>query len=105
MIHATRKSMSQLGDKVESGEKDRIESAIRDLEEAMKGEDKERIESMTQKLGEASAKMAERLYAQGGDQGGASGGPQAGADGGAQGGATRDDVVDAEFEEVRDDKR
>jgi molecular chaperone DnaK len=105
MIHATRKSLEQLGDdKLEPGEKDRIETAIKDLEEAMKGEDKDRIESLTKELGDASAKMAERLYAQAqaGDAG-AAGGADAGT-GGSAGGAD-DDVVDAEFEEVKDDKK
>ncbi len=104
MIHATRKSMEQLGDKMESGEKDSIESAIKDLEEAMKGEDKDRIESLTKALGEASAKMAERLYAQQGDAAGPAGAAGAEAAGGESGGA-KDDVVDAEFEEVKDDKK
>jgi molecular chaperone DnaK len=105
MIHATRKSMESLKDKLEPGEKDRIESAIKDLEEAMKGEDKERIEARTKDLADASAKMAERLYAQ------QSGGPEAGSGsaGGesssAGGGGGKDDVVDAEFEEVKDDKK
>jgi molecular chaperone DnaK len=107
IIHATRKSMEQLGDeKLEEGEKARIESTISELEEAMKGEDKDKIESLTQALGEASGKMAERLYAQ--DQGGEAGGGsgpagEAGAGEGAN--AQGDDVVDAEFEEVKDDKR
>ncbi|MGE5153839.1 MAG: molecular chaperone DnaK [Bdellovibrio bacteriovorus] len=109
MVHATRKSMAQIGDKMESGEKDAIESAIRDLEEAMKGDDKDRIESLTKKLGDASAKMAERLYAQSGAQAGPQGGAEAGpgAHGGASGGSggAHDDVVDAEFEEVKDDKK
>jgi molecular chaperone DnaK len=106
MIHATRKSLTQLGDKMESGEKDAIESAIRELEEAMKGEDKDQIESLTRKLGDASAKMAERLYAQGQPQGGSEGGAQAGAGPqGTAGGGAHDDVVDAEFEEVKDDKK
>ena len=106
MIHATRKSMAQIGDKIEGGEKERIESAIRDLEEAMKGEDKDRIESRTKALGEASAKMAERLYAQSGAQGGAgeTGAGEAHHETGGGGGA-KDDVVDAEFEEVKDDKK
>ncbi|MFZ0788822.1 MAG: molecular chaperone DnaK [Chromatiaceae bacterium] len=106
MIHATRKSMAQIGDKMEGGEKERIESAIRDLEEAMKGEDKDRIESLTKALGEASAKMAERLYAQSGAQGGAgeTGAGEAHHETGGGGGA-KDDVVDAEFEEVKDDKK
>jgi molecular chaperone DnaK len=101
MIHATKKSMSQLGDKMESGEKESIESAIKDLEEAMKGEDKARIEQLTKTLGEASAKMAERLYAQSGSTGEAEPGPAAkeGSTGSGE------DVVDAEFEEVKDDKK
>ncbi|WP_089729175.1 molecular chaperone DnaK [Candidatus Thiosymbion oneisti] len=106
MIHATRKSMEQLGDKLESDEKASIESAIKDLEETMKGEDKDAIDSKIKTLGEASAKMAERLYAQqqGGAPGGAAGpdmGPKAGGD---ETGGNQDDVVDAEFEEVKDDK-
>lgn len=107
MIHATRKSMEQLGDKLESGEKASIESAIKDLEDIMKGEDKDAIEGRIKTLGEASAKMAERLYAQ--QQGGAPGGaagpdmdPKAGGD---ETGGDKDDVVDAEFEEVKDDKK
>ena len=106
MVHATRKSMEQLGDKMESGEKEAIESAIKELEEAMKGDDKDRIETLTKALGEASAKMAERLYAQNNQQESGPGpGPSAGGaqDSGAKGGA--DDVVDAEFEEVKDDKK
>ena len=102
-IHSARKSMSQLGDKMESGEKGAIESAIRDLEEAMKGDDKDRIDSLTQKLGEASAKMAERLYAQAGT-GDAPPGAGPSAEAGSGEGA-RDDVVDAEFEEVKDPKK
>jgi molecular chaperone DnaK len=109
MIHSSRKSMEQLGDKMESGEKSAIEAAIHELEEAMKGEDKDRIESLTKKLGDSAAKMAERLYAQtgaqAGPQAGAQGGP-AGAEGGHEHGrSTKDDVVDAEFEEVKDNKQ
>ncbi|MBL3588527.1 MAG: molecular chaperone DnaK [gamma proteobacterium endosymbiont of Lamellibrachia anaximandri] len=110
MIHATKKSMEELGDdKLEAGEKDAIEAAIKDLEEVMKGNDKDAIEAKTKVLTDASSKMAERLYAQqGGDAGaaeaaaGAAG--AAGDDAGAQGGAD-DNVVDAEFEEVKDDKK
>ena len=105
LMHATRKSMHELGDKVEAGEKERIEGAIKDLEQAMKGEDKAAIEAKTHALAEASAKMAERLYAQGGA---AAGGAGAGAAGGASGEgqkAGHEDVVDAEFEEVKDDKK
>jgi molecular chaperone DnaK len=103
MIHATRKSMEQLGDKMEAGEKDSIEAAIKELEEAMKGEDKDRIETLTKTLGDSSAKMAERLYAQ--NSGGPGAGPTAGGAAEDSAGPARDDVVDAEFEEVKDDKK
>jgi len=108
MIHATRKSMEQLGDKLESNEKTSIEAAIKDLKEVMKGEDKDAIDSKLKTLGDASAKMAERLYAQqqGEAPGGAAGpdmGPDAG--GGEKPAGDKDDVVDAEFEEVKDDKK
>jgi molecular chaperone DnaK len=105
LIHASKKSMEELGDKMESGEKEAIESAIKDLEEVMKSEDKDAIEASTKTLTDASAKMAERLYAQqGGDA--AAGAEAAGAAGAEASSASgSDDVVDAEFEEVKDDKK
>ena len=112
MIHATRKSMEELGDdKLEAGEKEAIEAAIAELEEAMKGSDKDAIEAKTKALAEASGKMAERLYSQqGGDAAaaaaaaGAAGAGAAGAAGAEAAGGADDDVVDAEFEEVKDEK-
>ncbi len=107
LIHASRKTMKELGDKVQSGEKDSLERAIKELEEAMKSDDKDTIERKTQALSEVSGKMAERLYAQPGGGGGGHHGPgDTGAQGRSQsGGGAREDVVDAEFEEVRDDKK
>lgn len=107
MIHATRKSMEEMGDKVEADEKSAIETAIKELEEAIKGDDKDAIEAKTKALTDASAKMAERMYAsQGGDAAaGTAGGPGAGDTSSSSGGSTDDDVVDAEFEEVKDDKK
>jgi len=104
LIHATKKSMGELGDKMEADEKDKIEAAITELEEALKGEDKEAIEAKTNALVEASGKMAERVYAQQaeGAEAGAAGAEGAQAAGGTTG---NDDVVDAEFEEVKDDKK
>ena len=107
MIHATRKSMEELGeDKLEAGEKEAIEQAISDLEEAMKGTDKDAIEAKTKVLTEASGKMAERLYAQQGGAEAAAAAGAAGAAGAADSAAgssnADDDVVDAEFEEVKD---
>ncbi len=109
MIHATRKSMQELGDdKLEDGEKDRIEAAIKELEDVIKSDDKEAIEAKTKALTEASGKMAERLYAQqGGPDAAAAAAAAAGAAGSsAEAGSTgkSDDVVDAEFEEVKNDK-
>ncbi|HBH34962.1 MAG TPA: molecular chaperone DnaK, partial [Gammaproteobacteria bacterium] len=66
MLHATKKSMEELGDKLEGGERASIEAAINDLEGVMDSDDKDKIEAKTKALTEASAKMAEKLYA---DQG------------------------------------
>ena len=105
MIHATEKSMEELGDKLDGGERANIEAAINDLKKVLDSDDKDAIEAKTKALTDASAKMAEKLYAQ---QGGATGagGPEtdAGAAGSQQASAD-DDVVDAEFEEVQDDKK
>src|SRR5512139_1178688 len=99
MIHTTKKSMAELGDKMEAGEKEKIEAAIKELEEAMKGDDKGAIEAKTQALAEASGKMAERLYAQQGAAG------QAGGESAQASSGGKDDVVDAEFEEVDEKKK
>jgi len=101
LIHATKKSMDELGDKLEADEKSNIEAAIKDLEEAMKSDEVSNIEAKTKALTDASAKMAERLYAEKGAEQ-AQPGAQAGADAGQQSSASDDDVVDAEFEEVDD---
>jgi molecular chaperone DnaK len=105
LIHATKKSMEDLGDKVSADEKDKVQAAIKDLEEAMKSDDKDAIEEKTKILVEASGKIAEKAYAQA--QGGAEkAGAEAGGAGEAQGGSSGggEEVVDAEFEEVKDDK-
>jgi molecular chaperone DnaK len=101
LIHAAQKTLSELGDKAEADEKSQIETAINELKEAIKGEDKDAIEQKTQRLTEISGKLAERLYAQnaGGGAGAAPGQEQ------ASGKSSDDDVVDAEFEEVKDDNK
>ncbi len=101
LIHNTKKSMDELGDKLEADEKTNIDAAIVALEEVLKGNDKETIEAKTAALGEASGKMAERLYA----EKAAEGGDAAGASAAGEQTASADDVVDAEFEEVNDDKK
>ncbi len=97
MIHATKKSIDELGDKLPADEKTKIDAAIKDLEESVKGNDKADIEAKTQALTTASSKLAELMQAQ----------QQTGAtpDGGepaAESHAAKDDAVDAEFEEVKD---
>jgi molecular chaperone DnaK len=110
MVHTVKKALSEHGDKIDAAEKSRIEEALKAAEEAMKGNDRDQLTAKTQALAEASQKLGEKMYAQAGAESGA-GGPQAGAGAGAQGstGGTQgktgeEDVVDAEFEEVRDKK-
>ena len=105
MLHATRKSLEEMGDKVDGAERANIESLMKELEEAMKGDSKTAIEAKTKALAEASGKLAEKMYQQEGGNAGAAGAGAAGAAGGAASGAAGDDdVVDAEFEEVDDNK-
>tara|TARA_E500000178_G_scaffold204807_1_gene202427 strand:- start:775 stop:2694 length:1920 start_codon:yes stop_codon:yes gene_type:complete len=98
MIHATKKSMADAGDKLTDEEKAPVEAAISELEEALKGDDKDEITAKTTALTEASAKIAEKLYAA------ADAGADA-TDAGADASKQDDDVVDAEFEEVKDDEK
>jgi len=110
LIHAVEKSLQSLGDKVDAGERARVESAVSDLRTALKGDDRGVIEKKTEGLAQASASIAQRAYAaeQGAAAGGGSDGGPAGAAGaaGQPGGASgREDVVDAEFEEVKDKGR
>jgi molecular chaperone DnaK len=99
MVHATRTQVEEAGDELPSEDKEKIEAALTELEEAVKGDDKEAIDTKTQALMEASAKLMEiaqaKQQAQGAPEGAA---PE------AEGAAPADDVVDAEFEEVKDDK-
>ncbi len=98
LVHQTEKSLADLGDKVEAGERSKIEGLLNDLKELLKNENvtKEQIDAKVKELTEASHKLAEAAYQQ--EQGGAAGG--AGAQGGAQGGSKGgdDDVIDAEVE-------
>ena len=104
MIHATEKSLKELGeDKVSAEEKAEIDTAIEELKEALKGDDKGVIEAKTTALAEKSGKLAEKLYAEKGGEGAAAAGA-AGAET-ADSAAGGDDVVDAEFEEVKDDNK
>ncbi|WP_018876096.1 molecular chaperone DnaK [Thioalkalivibrio sp. ALE31] len=99
LVHSAEKSLKDLGDQVSDDERSAIESAVAEVKTAMEGEDADAIEQATQKLAEASGKLAEKAYAQNADAAGEAGAEQ--ADSGQQG----DDVVDAEFEEVDDDQK
>jgi len=101
LIHATNKSINELGDKVDAAEKQGIEAAIEALQEAMKGDDKAAIEAKTRELGEKSGKLAERVYQEQAAQEGAAAGAT-GSEAGTGESTADSDVVDAEFEEVKD---
>src|SRR5450631_3474420 len=108
LIHTVGKTMTELGEKVDGGERAKVESAVSDLRAALKTEDKAVIEKKTEALAQATAAIAQRAYQD--TQGAAAGaGPSAAgdapADAAGKGPAGRDDVVDAEFEEVKDKDR
>jgi molecular chaperone DnaK len=106
-VHAIKKALAEHGDKV-GDEKPKIEAAIKELEEAIKGDDKALIEAKTTALMTVSQKLGEKMYADAqATQGAAAGAGPAGAAGGAHESAKREDdanVVDAEFTEVKDKK-
>jgi molecular chaperone DnaK len=100
LIHASEKSLRELGEKVSGEERHAVESAISDLKVAMEKEEKGAIEAKTAALGQASAAIAQKLYAQ-------QGAKDAGGDSasGSKGNGASEEVVDAEFEEVDDDRK
>ncbi|WP_150910958.1 molecular chaperone DnaK [Marinobacter halotolerans] len=100
MVHTVRKTLKDAGDKVTDSEKESIEASIKELEEALAGSDKEDIEAKTQKLTEASSELAQKMYADQGEQAGGAGAEEAQGEAGKS-----DDAVDAEFEEVKDDDK
>ncbi len=117
LVHQVEKALKDLGDKVTGDERAKAESALGDLRSVLKSDDKDSIEKKTEALAQASAAIAQRAYAgspgagDGGAGGGAGpgegpGGPGAqGAAGGSAGAKAEENVVDAEFEEVRDKGR
>jgi molecular chaperone DnaK len=100
LVHATEKALAEHGSKVGEAERSAIENAMADLREAVKGEDADAIRQKTNTLAQASMKLGEAMYAQA--QAGA-GGTGAGSEGPTS--ETKEDVVDAEFTEVDDDKK
>jgi molecular chaperone DnaK len=103
LVHSTRKSLSEYGDKLEAGEKEKIEAAIKDLEAALKGNDKSEIDAKVAALSAAAQKLGEKMYAdmQAQQAAGASADASAGADA-SEAKSNEDDVVDADFKEVKD---
>jgi molecular chaperone DnaK len=100
LVHSVRKSLGEYGEKIDAGEKEKIEAAIKDLEGALKGEDKEAIEAKTNALMTSSQKLGEKMYA---DMQSAQSGQAAGGGGGAESASKPADenVVDAEVKEVK----
>ena len=103
LIHSTEKAVAEHGSKVGEGERKAIENAIADLKEALKGDDGDAIQAKTNALAQASMKLGEAMYKDMQQQPGA----DAAAGGGSAGGEAgkKEDVVDAEFTEVDDDKK
>ncbi|MDH1053636.1 molecular chaperone DnaK [Aquipseudomonas alcaligenes] len=97
LVHATRKMITEAGDKATADEKAAIEKAIGDLEVALKGDDKAEIEAKINALSEATTPLAQKMYAEQPQPGAAAQGAEGSKD-------AADDVVDAEFEEVKDNK-
>ncbi|CAM3488745.1 molecular chaperone DnaK [Halomonas lysinitropha] len=99
MVHAARKTLEEAGDKASDEEKQAIESAAAELEEAIKGDDKDDIQAKLDKLTEASGNLAQKMYAEQSDA------AQQADEAGEAGAKKEDDVVDAEYEEVNDDQK
>jgi molecular chaperone DnaK len=95
LVHSTEKALSEHGSKVSDGDRSAIENALSDLKEALKGDDADAIAQKANTLAQASMKLGEAMYKQQSEAGAAPGG---------EAGAKKDDVVDAEFTEVDDDK-
>lgn len=101
LANASRKTLEEAGDKATAEEKSAIEAAIKEVDEAVKTDDKEAIDAAANKLTEASSSLAQKMYAEQAEKTGAA---DSAADANAAGSQGADDVVDAEFEEVKDDK-
>jgi molecular chaperone DnaK len=109
LIHTTEKTLAESGDKVQAADKTAIEEAIAALKTSMEGEDADDIKAKTEALAQVSMKMGEALYKSaqeaGAQDAGTNGAGPSGEDAGPSGGSGADDVVDADFEEVDDDKK
>jgi molecular chaperone DnaK len=106
LVHSVKKSLKEHGDKIDAGEKEKIEAALKSAEAALKSEDKEKIDAQSQALAQAAQKLGEKIYADSQAQQQAAAGAQQQAAGASGGEAKKadGDVVDAEFTEVKDKK-
>ncbi|MEN3295149.1 MAG: molecular chaperone DnaK, partial [Burkholderiales bacterium] len=103
LVHSTRKALTEYGDKLEAGEKEKIEASIKELEEALKGNDKSDIDAKVSALSTAAQKLGEKMYADmQAQQAAGAAGAAAGGAGASEGKAKEEDVVDADFKEVKD---
>jgi molecular chaperone DnaK len=100
LAHAAKKTLEEAGDKASDEEKEAIESAIKEVEEAVKGDDKDAMDAAASKLSEASAALAQKLYAEQAAEAQAES-----PDGATEDAGGSEDVVDAEFEEVKEDDK
>ncbi len=103
LLHSTEKALKDLGDKVQATDRAKAESAMSDLRGVLKGDDKDVIETKARALAEASAAIAQQAYAAAADQG--SGPSDGGEPSGGPSGGGKEEVLDAEFEEVQDKDR
>jgi molecular chaperone DnaK len=103
LIYSTERSIKDLGEKVDKDTRNKVEDAVGKLRKAMEGDDKDEIRRLSEELTNASHKLAEAMYQQASQAEGQKAG--AGAAGGAKASKPEEDVVDADFEEVKDDKK
>jgi molecular chaperone DnaK len=104
LVHSTEKALAEHGSKIGDADRTAIENAMADLKEALKGDDADAINAKTNALAQASMKLGEAMYKQA-QESQAGGGGDGGASGAGSGSAGKEDVVDAEFTEVDDDKK
>jgi molecular chaperone DnaK len=107
LIHSTERTLSEHGSKISDSDRGAIENAMADLKEALKGDDAGAISAKSNALMQASMKLGEAMYKQAQESGAGGGGPGGGpgAGTGPEAGGRKEDVVDAEFTEVDDDKK
>ena len=100
LVHSVKKSLTEYGDKLEAGEKDKIEASIKEAESALKSEDKAMIDAKSQALAQAAQKLGEKMYADA-----QAAGEKAAPEAKGESKADEGEVVDAEYTEVKDGKK